>query len=72
MCYVVARCTRLTMLAEIPVLGTNAHWDEKGSLMVAEGDGSDGTLALYQPKHAVVLNVEDSDRKGGRAWDVSH
>ncbi|MFC4992647.1 UDP-N-acetylmuramate--L-alanine ligase [Rubritalea tangerina] len=45
--------------AEIPVLGTNAHWDEKGSLMVAEGDESDGTLALYQPKHAVVLNVEE-------------
>ncbi|MEO1856309.1 MAG: Mur ligase domain-containing protein, partial [Rubritalea sp.] len=45
--------------AEIPVLGTNAHWDEQGDLMVAEGDESDGTLALYQPKHAVVLNVEE-------------
>lgn len=45
--------------AEIPVLGTNAHWDEQGELMVAEGDESDGTLALYQPKHAVVLNVEE-------------
>lgn len=45
--------------AEIPVLGTNAHWDETGELMVAEGDESDGTLALYAPKHAVVLNVEE-------------
>lgn len=45
--------------AEIPVLGVNAHWDEKGDLMVAEGDESDGTLALYQSKHAVVLNVEE-------------
>ncbi|MFC5050966.1 UDP-N-acetylmuramate--L-alanine ligase [Rubritalea spongiae] len=45
--------------AEIPVLGTNAHWDPKGSLMVAEGDESDGTLALYQPKHSIVLNVEE-------------
>lgn len=45
--------------AEIPVLGTNAHWDEAGDLMVAEGDESDGTLALYTPKHSVVLNVEE-------------
>jgi len=45
--------------AEIPVLGTNAHWEEKASLMVAEGDESDGTLALYQPKHCVVLNIEE-------------
>lgn len=45
--------------AEIPVLGTNAHWDPDGSLMVAEGDESDGTLALYKPKHSVVLNIEE-------------
>lgn len=45
--------------AEIPVLGTNAHWDEDGEAMVAEGDESDGTLALYAPEHAVVLNVEE-------------
>ena len=25
----------------------------------AEGDESDGTLALYQPEHCVVLNVEE-------------
>jgi len=27
--------------------------------MVAEGDESDGTLALYHPEHCVVLNVEE-------------
>lgn len=45
--------------AEIPVLGANAHWQEEAELMIAEGDESDGTLALYQPEHAVVLNVEE-------------
>ncbi len=45
--------------AEIPVLGTNAHWQEDCELMVAEGDESDGTLALYQPEHCVVLNIEE-------------
>lgn len=44
--------------AEIPILGTNAHWSEEGDFMVAEGDESDGTLALYQPEHAVILNIE--------------
>lgn len=45
--------------AEIPVLGSNAHWEEEGDLMVAEGDESDGTLALYSPEHVVVLNMEE-------------
>ncbi len=45
--------------AEIPVLGTNAHWDEEGDYMVAEGDESDGTIQLYAPEHTVVLNVEE-------------
>ena len=45
--------------AEIPILGTNAHWDPAGEYLVAEGDESDGTLALYRPEHAVVLNVEE-------------
>ena len=45
--------------AEIPVLGTNAHWEEACELMIAEGDESDGTLALYKPEHCVVLNVEE-------------
>ena len=44
--------------AEIPILGTNARWDSEGSLFVAEGDESDGTLANYHPRHAIVLNIE--------------
>lgn len=46
--------------AEIPVLGTNAHWEpDGGGLFVAEGDESDGTLALYEPEHAILLNIEE-------------
>ena len=45
--------------AEIPVLGTNAHWDQNGEYFVAEGDESDGTIALFHPEHAIVLNVEE-------------
>ncbi len=45
--------------AEIPILGTNAHWDPQGEYFVVEGDESDGTLALYEPEHALVLNVEE-------------
>ena len=45
--------------AEIPILGTNAHWDPHGEHLVAEGDESDGTLALYHPEHAIVLNIEE-------------
>ena len=44
--------------AEIPILGANAKWSEEGGYMVAEGDESDGTLALYHPEHAVILNIE--------------
>ena len=44
--------------AEIPILGTNAHWDPTGQYFVAEGDESDGTLRFYRPKHAIILNVE--------------
>ncbi|BCX47040.1 UDP-N-acetylmuramate--L-alanineligase [Haloferula helveola] len=44
--------------AEIPVLGQNARWSEHGEWMVAEGDESDGTLALYHPACAIVLNIE--------------
>jgi UDP-N-acetylmuramate--L-alanine ligase/UDP-N-acetylenolpyruvoylglucosamine reductase len=44
--------------AEIPVLGSNARWDEEGEYMVAEGDESDGTLALYQTECSIVLNIE--------------
>src|SRR6201993_344870 len=45
--------------AEIPILGTNAHWDSEGRFFVAEGDESDGTLRLYRPRHSVILNVEE-------------
>ena len=44
--------------AEIPILGANARWEEDGRSMVAEGDESDGTLALYNPEHSVILNIE--------------
>lgn len=45
--------------AEIPVLGANAHWEVDSDYFVAEGDESDGTLGLYQPSHAIVLNIEE-------------
>lgn len=45
--------------AEIPLLGTNANWEGDGSYLVAEGDESDGTLALFRPEHAIVLNIEE-------------
>lgn len=44
--------------AEIPILGTNANWDENGEYFVAEGDESDGTLVNFHPEHAILLNVE--------------
>lgn len=44
--------------AEIPILGSNAKWSQDGEYMVAEGDESDGTLAIYRPEHAVILNIE--------------
>ena len=44
--------------AEIPVLGTNAHWNAESDYLVAEGDESDGTLVNYLPAHSIVLNVE--------------
>jgi UDP-N-acetylmuramate--alanine ligase len=45
--------------AEIPLLGSNAHWDARGEYFVAEGDESDGTLRYFKPEHALVLNVEE-------------
>ncbi|MBA3543623.1 MAG: UDP-N-acetylmuramate--L-alanine ligase [Chthoniobacterales bacterium] len=45
--------------AEIPILGSNAHWDAQGEYFVAEGDESDGTLQLFHPEHALILNVEE-------------
>jgi UDP-N-acetylmuramate-alanine ligase len=35
--------------AEIPILGTNAHWEPEGEYFVAEGDESDGTPLFTIP-----------------------
>src|SRR5438552_4457088 len=45
--------------AEIPILGTNAHWDPRGEYFVAEGDESDGTLRFFKPEHTLILNIEE-------------
>ena len=45
--------------AEIPILGTNAHWNPRGDYFVAEGDESDGTLRCFHPEHALILNIEE-------------
>src|SRR5205814_3942034 len=45
--------------AEIPILGSNAHWDARGEYFVAEGDESDGTLRIFKPEHSLVLNIEE-------------
>src|SRR3954466_12341178 len=45
--------------AEIPILGTNAFWDQRGEYFVAEGDESDGTLRCFHPEHSVILNIEE-------------
>ena len=45
--------------AEIPLLGSNAHWDTRGEYFVAEGDESDGTLRFFKPEHSLILNIEE-------------
>lgn len=45
--------------AEIPILGTNAHWDARGEYFVAEGDESDGTIEFFHPEHCLILNIEE-------------
>lgn len=45
--------------AEIPILGSNAHWEPDSELFVAEGDESDGTLVNFFPEHSILLNVEE-------------
>ena len=45
--------------AEIPILGSNAHWNRRGEYFVAEGDESDGTLRFFHPEHALILNIEE-------------
>src|SRR5216117_2587446 len=37
--------------AEIPILGSNAHWDPRGEYFVTEGDESDGTIAQDVRSH---------------------
>jgi UDP-N-acetylmuramate--L-alanine ligase/UDP-N-acetylenolpyruvoylglucosamine reductase len=45
--------------AEIPILGSNAHWDARGEYFVAEGDESDGTTKYFYPEHTLLLNIEE-------------
>jgi UDP-N-acetylmuramate--alanine ligase len=45
--------------AEIPILGSNAHWDVRGEYFVAEGDESDGTIKCFHPEHTLLLNLEE-------------
>jgi UDP-N-acetylmuramate--alanine ligase len=45
--------------AEIPILGSNAHWDAHGDYFVAEGDESDGTIRYFHPEHTLLLNIEE-------------
>lgn len=45
--------------AEIPILGSNAHWEPDSEVFVAEGDESDGTLVNFFPAHSILLNVEE-------------
>ncbi|MFL6515555.1 MAG: UDP-N-acetylmuramate--L-alanine ligase [Chthoniobacterales bacterium] len=45
--------------AEIPILGSNAHWDPLGQYFVAEGDESDGTVQCFSPEHSLILNIEE-------------
>jgi len=45
--------------AEIPILGSNAHWDPLGEYFVAEGDESDGSLRCFHPEHTLILNIEE-------------
>src|SRR5207253_204402 len=47
------------IVGEIPILGTNAHWDPRGEYFVAEGDESDGTLHCFHPEHSLILNIEE-------------
>src|SRR5213594_3346102 len=45
--------------AEIPILGTNAYWNQRGEYFVAEGDESDGTLRCFHPEYCLILNIEE-------------
>ena len=56
--------------AEIPILGTNAHWDDEGHHFVAEGDESDGTLVQFTPAHAIILNIEEEHLDHYKDWNA--
>jgi UDP-N-acetylmuramate--L-alanine ligase/UDP-N-acetylenolpyruvoylglucosamine reductase len=56
--------------AEIPILGTNANWDEAGRHFVAEGDESDGTLVEFTPAHSIILNIEEEHLDHYKDWDA--
>src|SRR5260370_21155414 len=45
--------------AEIPILGSNAHWDPRGEYFVADGDESDGTLRSFHPEYVLISNIEE-------------
>lgn len=44
--------------AEIPILGESASLGE-GEHFVIEADESDGTITLFKPRHALILNIEE-------------
>ena len=56
--------------AEIPILGTNAHWDESGRHFIAEGDESDGTLVEFTPAHVIILNIEEEHLDHYKDWEA--
>ena len=56
--------------AEIPILGTNANWDEAGRHFVAEGDESDGTLVEFTPAHSIILNIEEEHLDHYKDWNA--
>lgn len=56
--------------AEIPILGTNANWDDAGRHFVAEGDESDGTLIEFTPTYSIVLNIEEEHLDHYKDWDA--
>ena len=58
--------------AEIPILGSNAHWDSRGEFFVVEGDESDGTLQLFQPEYQPsYLTSKKSISISTRTWQRS-
>jgi UDP-N-acetylmuramate--L-alanine ligase len=44
--------------AQVPLLGANAAWTT-GNHFVVEADESDGTLSLFSPQAALILNIEE-------------